>query len=181
MRAIMYQPTKVWLATQANGDRWLTDQFVLLKITESQDFQPFPDGAYKLTVSKGPETRDAQAWPYIEGYLKALSGRDWKDAVPTDWSVAEDEVNKARLWSAEGEPCLFGESTWTEIRRYHPEVNVEYSYRGNGIFRFMELDHSAHHGEPHQCDCLPRPFAYAAGIRIPDGNEVAAKAIVGAL
>jgi hypothetical protein len=170
----MYQPSAVWLATENCGDRWLTDQYVLLNITESDDFKDMPDGPYKLTVSKGPEPQATgqapdPAWR-IERYFEYLTGRDWKIARPTEWSVAE-HPGKAQLWSAGGKPHLLGESTWTAIKRYHPSCVVEYSSnrRGvnHGIFRFMEEAESGPY----------IPFAYAAGIRIPEGQEAAAEAL----
>lgn len=189
LRQIMYQPSAVWLATENSGDRWLTDQYVMLNVTDYPAFKVceecragricgecppgYPDGPYKLTVSSGPQPRAAIPEPDIEGYFQRIEGRDWRPATPTEWSVAE-HPGKAMLWAhwpnprdheIPPEPCLLGESTWTAINRHYPDCLVEYSFRGNGLFRFSS----------------PVAFAFAAYIRIPEGQEAAALAVVRAL
>jgi hypothetical protein len=190
LRQIMYQPSACWLATEFyEGDRWLTDQFVMLKVTghsaliipEHADEPCYcdetstrncpqhhdagyemPDGAYKLTVSNGIQPRDSIPAPDLDAWSLSLKG-DWAVARPTEWSVAE-HPGKAMLWvSDSGVPCLIGEPTWTAIRRHYPDCRVEYLESRN-LFSFSLEDRF--------------PFCYAAGIQIPDGQEETARAIV---
>ena len=176
----MYQPSAVWLSTENSGDRWLTDKYVLLNVTDDETFKPcaecrggricgecppgYPDGPYKLTVSNGPTWRDAIPHPDIEAYFGVLAEYTWYPAYPSEWSVAE-HPGKAQLWVSANDPVLLGEPTWTQIRRHYPDVFVMYSGSGN-LFRFSVED---------------VPFCYAAGIRIPDGQEAMAKALASAL
>lgn len=182
MRAIMYQPTEVWLITDKQDDRWLTDQFVMLKITDAEEFLLLPDGAYKLTVSKGPEARDSKATFDLDEWFVSVNHRDWHLAEPTMWSVIEEYNGKAHAWNAEGVPALLGEPTWAAIKRYYPEVVPEHSWRGNSIFRFSAPEHNnaceVEEDGTYRCLCRPVPFAYAAGIKIPEGQEKVAERVV---
>lgn len=168
IRAIMYQPSKVWLATENSGDRWLTDQFVMLNVTDTEVVDGLPDGAYQLMATGAwrAEERDSVPEPDIEGYFKVMASHTWYRAEPSEWSVAE-HPGKAMLWSAHGAACLLGESTWASIKRHHPDCMVSYAHnRKAGVFRFSDG---------------PFPFAYAAGIQIPEGQECVAHAIITAL
>lgn len=174
LRQIMYEPTSVWLCTDADGERWLTDQFVLYKVTgcwtiKRLDAGPggrpeLRDGSYKLTVSSGLQERKSVPPPDLEKYFEAIGKIAFYPASPSEWSVAE-HPGKAQLWVSEGEYCLLGESTWTAIKKHHPDVAVTYAIRDN-LFSFEQ-------------DGIP--FAYAAGIRIPDGQEAVAAAIASKL
>lgn len=197
LRQIMYQPSACWLSTENSGDRWLTDQFVLMNVTGIDAFEVcgecssgricgecppgYPDGPYKLTVSNGPQQREGVPEPDIEAWFTRAAESKWRRAKPTEWSVAE-HPGKAMLWaygSAGGNaPCLFGEPTWTALKRHHPEVIVEYA-RDLNLFRFSEVDHIDPDGDCHDigCGCRWLPFCYAAGIRVPDGQQDIACAI----
>ena len=209
LRRIMYEPSTVWLATDYGGQRWLTDQFVLYDVTgyaELHDYDfhvclgypahlgyeplegecscpdEIPDGSYQLTVTKGFKPRDSVPQPDIEAYFVKMNESVWVPADPCEWSVAE-HPGKAMLWTANSNiPCLLGESTWTEIKRYHPDVEVEWApNQGAGTFRFSETYHVDPDDEEcstGECDCETRWFAFAAGIRVPDGQEHVAGAIV---
>jgi hypothetical protein len=182
LRRIMYQPSAVWLVRSNDGRRYLTDQFVLYDVDHMEEFAELEDGAYQLTVSEGPRARDSVPEPDIEAYFEKVFGKTWHVTVPSEWSVAE-HPGKAMLWTyddgspgaVDSLPCLVGESTWTELKRYHPEILAEYTSEGN-IFRFKEARH-APDCDPDVCDCLPIIFAYAAGIRVPDGQGAVAHAI----
>jgi hypothetical protein len=185
MRAIMYQPTEVWLAS-LKDQRWLTDAFVLLDVSDSEEFRELPDGAYKLTVVNGPEPRDAPISFKVKDYFKSMNKRDWLSARPTMWSVIEDYNGKAMLWDTfdanDSVPALLGESTWRAIKRYRPDVLVCHSWRGNSVFRFSAPIHKGDcettaEGE-YLCACAPIPFAYAAGIKMPEDEQVTAEAIL---
>lgn len=194
LRQIMYAPSAVWLSTENSGDRWLTDQFVLLNVTDYAELlkaaddpefgdlgADWADGPYKLTASNGLVERDSVPEPDIEAWFTRAAESKWRRAKPTEWSVAE-HPGKAMLWaygSAIGyAPCLFGESTWTALKRHHPEVIVEYA-RDLNMFRFSEVAHADLTGKCAEggCTCPWLPFCYAAGIRVPDGQEGAARAI----
>jgi hypothetical protein len=197
LRQIMYQPSTVWLSTENSGDRWLTDQFVLINVTgESAILQPaiegiidshspggveWPDGPYKLTASDGLKPRESVPEPDIEAWFTRAAESKWRRVRPTEWSVAE-HPGKAMLWAyahAGGNaPCLFGESTWTALKRHHPEVVVEYA-RDLNLFRFSEVTHDASREECGEGRCVHPwvPFCYAAGIRVPEGQEDAAVAV----
>lgn len=174
IRSIMYEPSTVWLATEHSGDRWLTDQFVMLRITgaevlycydTSYDVQ-WEDGAYQL-MANGQwrmKDRDSIPEPDIEAYLKIQDSKPWYYATPSEWSVAE-HPGKAMLWVHGGIPCLLGESTWAAIKRHYSEVTVEYAPEGN-LFRFRSEGAT---------------FCYAAGIRIPSGQGDVAYEIARAL
>lgn len=181
LRQIMYQPSVVWLATEYSGDRWLTDQYVMLLVTDWGEFAEMPDGPYRLTVSNGPQPNDAVPEPDIEGWFGVVSKWAWKPAEPTEWSVAE-HPGKAMLWASEGRPCLLGEPTWTALKRHYPDVVVEHSFDGASMFRFSECQHIDIDDDcmAGECGCQPIPFAYAAGIRCPDGQEGIAERVVAA-
>lgn len=190
LRAILYEPSSVWLASWTASERWLTDQYVMLDVTDSPAFEEsaraeselsdpstsdeyIPDGSYKLVASKGFEPK-ALGWePDLDVYFAAMDQlADWLPAQPTEWSVAE-HPGKAQLWTYkiageyqdEPRPCLLGESTWTAIKRNHPDAVVEYSQEIN-VFRFTDDK---------------RVFCFAAGIRIPTGQGGAAQAIAWAV
>lgn len=176
MRAIMYQPTEVWLVTDKDGERWLTDQYVLLKVTAAEEFGELADGAYKIAfVSKGPEPREAPVDFDINGYLASMQEREWWPADPTMWSVIEDYQGKAMLWDANSTPVLMGEPTWSAIKRHYPGVLVEHSWRGNSVFRFS---HQFAKGSTFADGTEWQTFAYAAGIKMPEGQLGTAAAIV---
>jgi hypothetical protein len=165
MRAIMYQPTEVWLAS-CKERRWLTDKYVMLDVTGSEWFTELPDAAYKLAfVSKGPEPRDAAMDLDLDAYFESMNEREWLPATPTLWSVEESPNDRAMLWDAEGTPALMGRETWQAIKRYYPDCMVEHSWRGNSAFRFIDPE-------------AERIFAYAAGIKMPEGQGLAARMIV---
>ena len=190
IRQIMYEPSAVWLATEYSGDRWITDQFVLYNVTGAEVLQCYdvnlnydvewPDGPYQLmaTGEWRAKQRDSIPEPDIETYFGIMAESVWVPADPTEWSVAE-HPGKAMLWvSYLGDACLLGESTWTAIKRHHPEVMVEHSpNKGAGVFRFSE--------PPDDCNVAFEspaiPFAYAAGIRVPEGQEDVAHAIAQAV
>ena len=185
IRQIMYEPSKVWLATEHCGDRWLTDQFVLYDVTGADVLQCYdetygiewPDGPYQLMATGAWRmgARDSVPEPDIEAFLGIMAELVWFPATPTEWSVAE-HPGKAMLWNADGLPALLGESTWTAIKRHHPYCLVEHAQNDSaGTFRFS--DPRVIDGEgPH-----PIPFCYAAGIQIPDGQEDVAFEIVRAV
>lgn len=167
LRQIMYEPSAVWLATWAGERRWLTDGYVMLDVTDSPalEDEEVPDGGYKLVASKGFDPRDAVPEPDLDKYFERLDEiAEWHVVKPSEWSVAE-HPGKAQLWiyNAPGfkpQPCLLGESTWTQLKRHHADAIVEYSPERN-TFRFTE----------------GLPFCFAAGIRVPDGQEFVAAAI----
>lgn len=184
IRQVMYEPASVWLATENGGDRWLTDQFVLYNVTGAEVLYCYdcsydvewPDGPYRLMASGDwrMNERDSIPQPDIEAYFGVMASHVWYPAHPSEWSVAE-HPGKAMLWSADngspeavdGLPCLLGESTWTAIKRHHPECEVLYAFnRKAGVFKFIWPDGV--------------PFAYAAGIQIPEGQEAIASAIASA-
>lgn len=195
IRSIMYEPSKVWLVTEPNGVRWLTDQYVLLDVSNAQVIEGVKDGSYQL-MSTGEwrlEERDSIPAPDVAAYLARRERDDWRPAEPTEWSVAE-HPGKAMLWSVElREPigdydtairgaCLLGEPTWAAIKRHYPQVVVDWAPNESaGVFRFSNVWHL----DPEDdcagggCDCPDYTFAYAAGIRIPEGQEKIAEAIVG--
>jgi hypothetical protein len=180
----MYQPSAVWLSTVYGTERWLTDQFVLYNVTgfhELYYYDPsygpewqWPDGGYKLTVSKGFEPRDTVPEPDIEAYFaKVYDVSEWQRAFPTEWSVAE-HPGKAMLWTSDGLPCLLGESTWAALKRNHPGCVVDYAHGKPNVFRFSELprEHASCLAEEGvYCGHRPIPFCFAAGIRCPTGQE----------
>lgn len=192
LRQVMYQPSAVWLSTVYGNERWLTDQFVLYNVTgfnELYYYDPsygpewqWGDGAYKLTVSKGFEPRDSVPEPDTETWLEQLyDNHEWVRAEPTEWSVAEDpdkpRPSRAMLWTSDGLPCLMGESTWVALKRNHPGCTVDYAHGKRNVFRFrhawrtwhIDPDDDCAAGE---CGCGEPPiFAFAAGIRCPEGQE----------
>lgn len=192
LRQIMYEPSQCWLSTEYSGDRWLTDQYVLMNVSDHEGFEELADGPYKLTVSNGPQARDSVPEPDIEAWFAVVARYSWREVRPSEWSVAE-HPGKAMLWVIDepcpifGEdnmahlPCLLGEPTWTAISRHYPDVIVEYAPEGN-LFRFSATNHI----DPMDdcldggCACGPLPFCYAAGIRVPDGQEAVADAIANA-
>lgn len=182
MRAIMYQPTEVWLVSLSDS-RWLTDQFVMLDITQSDDFAELEDGPYKLTVSKGPEAREGEITLDLAAYFEVMGKRHWVVAEPTEWSVFEEYPGKAHLWVADDAPVLMGEPTWVAIHRYHPHAIVEHAYgdKGGSVFRFLDMpgEHQLclDAGEEVYCGHHPMVFAYAGGIKMPPGQDVVAVAI----
>lgn len=141
-----------------------------------------PDGSYQLTVSKGFKPRESVPEPDIEAYFVKMNEKEWHPVKPSEWSVAE-HPGKAMLWTHSSHqlgddkalPCLIGEPTWKAIKRHHPNVLVEYTAEGN-TFRFREVIHDGCDEESY-CGCRPTLFAYAAGIRIPDGQETIANEI----
>lgn len=170
LRQIMYQPSVVWLATDDQGRRWLTDQYVVYDVTQLEALYCYdssydvvwPDGAYQL-MATGKERfrpRDDSHVVHIQEWLKIATEKPWYYTHPSEWSVAE-HPGKAMLWVSGNEPCLFGESTWSAIHKHYPDVAAQYTPEGN-LFRFS-LD--------------GKPFAYAAGIQIPEGQERVAQAI----
>lgn len=178
LRQIMYQPSAVWLATENCGDRWLTDQFVLLCVTYLGEWDELPDGPYKLTAGNGIQPRESVPEPDIEQWFARTAEGRWRPAKPSEWSVAE-HPGKAMLWACGSLPCLLGESTWTQIKRHHPEVEVAYEATLN-MFRFSEPEHDSASEACAEgtCTACPKlPFCYAAGIRTPDGQHDAASAI----
>jgi len=189
LRQVMYEPATVWLSTDYGGDRWLTDQFVLYRVTGYEELFCYdssydvvwPDGPYQLTVSKGFKPRKSVPQPDIDGYFAKLEDKTWEPTSPSEWSVAE-HPGKAMLWmygSGSVRPsCLLGESTWTALRRHHPDATVEYTSEGN-IFRFSEIFHIDPEDDcmDGECACTGIPFAFAAGIRVPEGQEHVANAI----
>ena len=180
LRQIMYQPSQCWLSTENSGDRWLTDQFVLYDVSGYDGFEELPDGPYKLTVSNGPQAREAIPEPDIEAWFTRAGRSGWHSASPSEWSVAE-HPGKAMLWVCGTQPCLMGESTWTALKRHHPEVEVDYAADLN-LFRFSEWPHVEASQECAEgiCVCQITPFCFAAGIRVPDGQEETAWAIAAA-
>lgn len=181
LRQIMYQPSAVWLATENSGDRWLTDQFVLLDVSDMDEFDELPDGPYKLSVSEGPRHREGVPEPDIEAWFTRVAQCAWRSARPSEWSVAE-HPGKAMLWVSGSQsmlPCLMGEPTWTAIKRHHPEVEIDYASDLN-MFRFAEWSHDiTQECAEGTCMCVITPFCWASGIRIPDGQEDAAWALAG--
>lgn len=208
LRQVMYEPSAVWLSTDYGGDRWLTDQFVLYRVTgydelsaydfhvclgydPSLGYEPLegecscpdviPDAPYQLTVSKGFKPRKSVPQPDIDGYFAKLEDKIWMPARPSEWSVAE-HPGKAMLWTfgagSVRPPCLIGESTWTALKRHHPDAVVEYTPEGN-IFRLSEVRHIDLEGDcaASECACLSVPFAFVAGIQVPEGQEHVAGAI----
>jgi hypothetical protein len=121
--------------------------------------------------------RDSVPEPDIETYFGIVGDGPWLLAHQTEWSVAE-HPGKAMLWAYDAYPCLLGEATWTAIKRHHPGVFVEYHATRN-LFRFSEMEHEPLCGEPGSivCRCPLVTFAYAAGIRMPEGQEDVAHAI----
>lgn len=217
LRQVMYQPSAVWLSTDSEGRRWLTDQFVVYDVTGFEElgtydfhvclgydpalgYEPVegectcpdeevPDGPYQLTVSKGFKPRVSVPEPDIRGYLALMGTRNWRHSEPSEWSVAE-HPGKAMLWiadwTADSSYCLLGESTWTALKRNHPGVLVEWApNKGAGVFRFlgMPAEHQSCllEAEDVYCGHRPLPFAYAAGIRVPEGQEGVAAAMVRAI
>lgn len=164
-RQIMYQPSSVWLATDMSGERWLTDEYVMLNVTGDAAQEDVEDGAYKLLASGElrVEKRDSFPEPDLERYFARVDELvDWREATPTEWSVAE-HPGKAMLWRSDGAPCLLGESTWTAIHRRYAPLLVEYSHGKLNLFRFTTR---------------AGVFAFAAGIRVPTGQEEIAASIV---
>lgn len=189
LRQIMYEPSAVWLATWAGERRWLTDGYVMLDVTDSPalEDEEVPDGGYKLVASKGFDPRETVPEPDLDRYFARLDEiTHWWPAQPTEWSVAE-HPGKAQLWvydlSELGDPrpcrCLLGESTWTQLKRHHPDAIVEYAPERN-IFRLSEVQHEDCDPETY-CGHRPLPFCFAAGIRVPDGQEDAAIALAAAV
>jgi hypothetical protein len=181
LRAIMYEPSAVWLGTWAGERRWLTDGYVMLDVTDSAALEDeyIADGGYKLVASKGFESRDTIPEPDLDVYFARMDElADWHPVKPSEWSVAE-HPGKAMLWVAKpGDypfPCLLGEPTWTAIKRNHPDCLVEYSEETN-VFRFSEVQHDGCEPEAY-CGCRPMPFCFAAGIRVPEGQDDVAHAI----
>lgn len=192
-RQVMYEPSAVWLSTEYSGDRWLTDQYVLLNVTDSPalgyHLDPdddcaggdcncmLEDGPYKLLASGELRSRDSIPEPDIEAYFAAVAGEaQWRNAAPTEWSVAE-HPGKAMLWTCRDFPALLGEPTWTQIKRHYPEVVTEYTFTHN-MFRFSKPEHD--HPSDDMCElggCPLIPFCFAAGIRVPYGQESVAAAI----
>lgn len=176
LQQIMYQPSDVWLATDRSGDRWLHDQWVMLCVSGNSALGDTADGAYKIVVSgdnRGLQPRTAIPAQDLDLFFE-VAERDpaeWIDVAPSEWSVAEERIangkksERAMLWVAASTPCLVGESTWLAIRRRWPEAEMKYLPRRN-LFRFVDLGVA---GET--------LFAYAAGIRIPEGQENIAQAI----
>lgn len=194
LRQIMYEPSAVWLSTENSGDRWLTDQYVLLNVTGSLSLfdadywqrsvvpvetadDELPDGSYKLIASKGLEPRESIPQPDLEAWFGAVADQaQWKNAVPTEWSVAE-HPGKAMLWTSRGFPALMGEPTWTQIKRHHQDVTVDYTFTHN-LFRFSKPEHDHLLEDPCPLGgCKLIPFCFAAGIRTPDGQQDIAKAV----
>lgn len=184
----MYEPSKVWLSTDLGGQRWLTDQFVLYDVTDADVLYCYdtsydvvwPDGPYQLmaTGEWRIQTRDSIPEPDIETYFELMNAQEWSPCRPSEWSVAE-HPGRAMAWTANGRPCLLGEPTWTAIRRYHPEATVEWApNEGAGTFRFREVQHDGC-DEDDEVYCGHRPivFAFAAGIRVPEGQEEIAREI----
>jgi hypothetical protein len=172
----MYEGLRVQLATDAQGRRWLTDGFVCLNVTDSAatlkhcddgccDHLGFlPDGVYKLTAARGLVARDGEVLAFDpDAYLARVEASAvWRLALPTEWSVAE-HPGKAMLWRADGRPCLMGEPTWTSFRSRFDSPRIEYDTSGSqNVFRVSVGD----------------VVAYVAGIRIPDGQEGQAHAVV---
>src|SRR5215472_17217302 len=129
IRSIMYEPSSVWLCTDAQNERWLTDQFVLLNVTGAEALYCYdssygiewPDGPYQLmaTGQWRMQERDSIPEPDIEAYFEVLARKvRWCHVEPTEWSVAE-HPGKAMLGVSEDTPCLLGESTWTAIHRHY--------------------------------------------------------------
>jgi hypothetical protein len=161
LRQIMYQPSAVWLATENSGDRWLTDQFVMLCVSGLSAVEGVTDGPYKLMADGEIRERDSIPPPDLESWFAGLRGT-WLPAAPTEWSVAE-HPGKAMLWHVRALPALMGEPTWTQIKRHYPDCEVEW-LRERNLFRFSSR-------------YLNVPFCYAAGIRVPDGQESIASEI----
>lgn len=189
MRAIMYQPLEVWLVTDKGGNRWLTDQYVMLDITVSEEFRDLPDGAYKIAfISKGPEPREAPMNFDVEKYIERVNHHHWWPATPTKWSVEESANDRAMLWDTY-DAALLGRDTWKAIKRFYPDCKVECaSWKDDEghrrtVFRFVDVPAHTHDddGSVEGCPgCFPGPriFAYAAGIRIPEGEELRADVIL---
>jgi hypothetical protein len=163
----MYEPLRVQLATAENGQRWLTDGFVMLDVSASlvlvSDITnlPWRDGVFKLTAAHGLTPRDEILGFKVDEALE-LAERDakWVLAEPTQWSVAE-HPGKAMLFSADGLPCLLGESTWTALHKAYERPGVEYNTsEDHNLFR-VSADWTV--------------VAYIAGIRCPEGEEDHAK------
>ena len=190
IRAIMYDNTCLRLSTAAmDGGRWLTDQYVLLDVTDSPAIEGLYDGQYKLQAGKGlvpiyneyPETggkvlRSSEFDP--DAYFNRLADAKWAPATPSEWSVAE-HPGKAMLFSVEGpyahmgeaqqvSAALMGESTWATLRKNYPGATAEYAVGGVGFHIFRIL--FGGHGEL-------EVVAYVAGIKIPTGQEGIAQTI----
>lgn len=183
LRQIMYQPSACWLSTENSGDRWLTDQFVLLDVTghpalqwtngfsDTEYADEWADGPYKLTASNGFQPRESVTEPDIEAWFTRVGQCAWHSAKPSEWSVAE-HPGKAMLWVSGTQPCLLGESTWTALKRHHPECLVDYAADLN-LFRFLDMPctpEDCQWAEDVACGHRPVAFCYAAGIRVPDGQ-----------
>lgn len=187
MREIMYQPLEVWLATDKAGNRWLTDQYVMLDITGSEEFAELPDGAYKIAfISKGPEPREAPVDFDVEKYIERINHHHWWPATPTKWSFEESANDRAMLWDTYDVAAL-GRDTWKAISRFYPDCKVECaSWKDDeghrrSVFRFfypstlppgVEVEGDRLVGTPTTTGTFgTRPghiFAYAASIRIPE-------------
>ena len=99
LRQIMYQPSEVWLVTDAQGRRWLTDKYVLYDVTNLEAlyyYDPsygmqWDDGAYQL-MATGKERfrpRETAHTIDIDAWLAIVNAHEWHDTRPTEWSVAE--------------------------------------------------------------------------------------------
>ncbi len=161
LRKLFIEPGAVTLATDDVNQRWLTDQFVIIDVTDLRLTEP--DGRYRLMTS---ELRSLdQASHDVTAYLtKVEAGAVWEKVIPTGWSVTADPAKAALVYVTATRALAINEALMLEFLRQYPEGYFEYNTHGTRrVYRF---------------GTDAKVIAYVAGIVIPPEQLATAKAIV---
>jgi hypothetical protein len=156
LRSLFIRPNHVFLVTQyVDGndedrvERWLSDSYVIVKVTGSSAlempdvsaegtpvFTVAEDGAYNLMASKGltPVTKDVLI-PDTAGLLDALASRPtplkWLPMERTSWSMADSEAKLMLAW-AHGDGGQFhlaiNEGVWQAFADAYPGCPVTFEF-----------------------------------------------------
>jgi hypothetical protein len=165
LRKLFIEPGAVTLATDDVNQRWLTDQFVIIDVTDLRLTEP--DGRYRLMTS---ELRSLdQASHDVTAYLtKVEYGAVWEKVIPTGWSVTADPAKAALVYVTATRALAINEALMLEFLRQYPEGYFEHDVTvrekiSRRVFRF---------------GTDAKVIAYVAGIAIPPEHLATAKAIV---
>jgi hypothetical protein len=151
-----------------NGQVYLTDQFVCLKVTGNVAVRELEDGPYKITVKDGFVPHGVGTFN-AEVFIHALEdGAVWLPVRATRWSIAEDKAKGLLVFMEDPEqrwPLGVNEDLWfTFNEEYQGSMwDAKGSRTDHGLFRVRWGTNI---------------IAYVAGTRIPEEEKKRAQLVV---
>lgn len=173
LRKVFLNPGQVHLFVRGE-EWWLSDNYVMINVTNSLVIDGFAEGLYKLTAGKGLQPAKPELVPPDTNALldRIEEAKDWYKMTRTQWSMADDDGKKmlcsANVWrgglTAEPwergwftEPLAFNEGIWNLMEdRFDPDTEDESLVK----FEFAP-------GKPYRVSYGGKVVAYIATAHFP--------------